>query len=37
MNDSERYRNCDKSFINQPNFFNFVAQLIKKTYRAGTT
>ena len=30
------YKYCDKSFINKPTFFNFVPQLIKKTYRAGT-
>ena len=31
------YKYCDKSFINKPTFFSFVPQLIKKTYRAGTT
>ena len=30
------YKYCDKSFINKPTYFNFVPQLIKKTYRAGT-
>ena len=28
--------NIDKSFINKPTFFNFVPQLINKTYRTGT-
>ena len=32
------YKYCDKSFVNKPTFFfNFVPQLIKKTYRADTT
>ena len=31
------YKYCDKSFINKPTFLNIVPQLIKKTYRAGTT
>ena len=28
---------CDKSFITKPTFLNFVPQLIKKTYCAGTS
>ena len=28
---------CGKSFINKPDFLNFVPQLIRKIYRPGAT
>ena len=31
------YKYCDKSFINKHTFFNFVPQLVKKTYCTSTT